>query len=393
MASEPQGQTEDTSSNLDHAGFQYTAGALKSLTTDAAANHNVSPQGHLHAPAGHEKSHAWLAKHFPTAAASAKLQYFENKFHFGNYVIDRKTGEKIFEAMSMYVRIGMHLLYYGSAQERALHWKETERLLEEQSVKMGKEYDSPASKDHIIPFIRSFDLETSLPDMVEPDPTKYPNFNEFFAREIKASARPIDEPSNDLVASSVADCRLTTFPTIDLATQYWIKGRGFTLSGLLGDEQLAKQFDGGSILIHRLAPQDYHRWHAPVTGIVEHIKEIPGTYYTVNPQAINEPGTLDVFCENRRSVMSVRRTATDSPVVIVAVGAMLVGSIKYVEGAEVGKEIKRGQCIGKFLYGGSTVITLFPKGEITLDQDLVRNSIEKGCETLVRVGWRVGVKS
>ena len=27
----------------------------------------------------------------------------------GNYVIDRKTGEKSFEAMSIYVRLGMHL--------------------------------------------------------------------------------------------------------------------------------------------------------------------------------------------------------------------------------------------------------------------------------------------
>ena len=27
----------------------------------------------------------------------------------GNYVIDRETGEKSFEAMSIYVRLGMHL--------------------------------------------------------------------------------------------------------------------------------------------------------------------------------------------------------------------------------------------------------------------------------------------
>ena len=72
------------------------------------------------------------------------------------------------------------------------------------------------------------------------------------------------------------------------------------------DAELAQYFDGGSIVVHRLAPQDYHRWHSPVTGTVESIKEIDGAYYTVNPQAINQPGTLNVFCQNRRDVAIVK---------------------------------------------------------------------------------------
>jgi phosphatidylserine decarboxylase len=142
-----------------------------------------------------------------------------------------------------------------------------------------------------------------------------------------------------------------------LATKYWIKGYGFTLERLLGSPELAAQFNGGSLVIARLAPQDYHRWHAPVSGTVRGIKDIPGAYYTVNPQAINEPGTLDVFCENKRSVMTLERSATGSPIAIVAVGAMLVGSIKYVGGVDtLGTQVRRGQCLGAFYYGGSTVI-------------------------------------
>ena len=227
-----------------------------------------------------------------------------------------------------------------------LHWKRTLELLKNQSEKMGKEYDSPDSRAHIIPFIQSFDLAGTLGEMVQPDPAAYPTFNAFFAREIKESARPIAEPENDFVTSSPADCRLTAFPTVDLATKYWIKGFGFTLEKLLGNPELAAKFDGGSIVIARLAPQDYHRWHAPVSGTVRSISDIPGAYYTVNPQAINEPGTLDVFCENKRSVMTVERSSTGSPIAIVAVGAMLVGSIKYVEGVEVGAPVRRGQCLG-----------------------------------------------
>jgi phosphatidylserine decarboxylase len=186
---------------------------------------------------------------------------------------------------------------------------------------------------------------------------------------------------------------MTVFPTIDLATKYWIKGQGFTIERLLCSAEVAKQFDGGSICIARLAPQDYHRWHAPVSGTVRGIKDIPGAYYTVNPQAINEPGVLDVFCENKRSIMTLERKSTGAPIVLVAVGAMLVGSIKYVGGVDqIGTEVRRGQCLGAFYYGGSTVIVLYPPGEVKLDDNLVKNSCELNCETLMRVGWRVGIK-
>lgn len=117
----------------------------------------------------------------------------------------------------------------------------------------------------------------------------------------------------------------------------------------------------------------------------------PCRYYTVNPQAINEPGTLDVFCENRRSVMILERPS-GSHIAIIAVGAMLVGSIKYNEGVVEGAQIRRGQCLGAFFYGGSTVISLYPEGKLKLDEDLVEHSTEQKCETLVRVGWRVGIE-
>ncbi|GAM83068.1 hypothetical protein ANO11243_010540 [Dothideomycetidae sp. 11243] len=314
----------------------------------------------------------------------------ENAFHLGNYVIDRKTGQKSWEAMSIYVRLGMHALYYGSEQEKALHWKKTLDMLEAQSKKMGRQYDDPQSVAHIAPFIQSFGLQSSMAEMMQPDPSQYRTFNEFFAREIRPDARPPAEPQDAHVVSSVADCRLTTFQTIDLAIKYWIKGYGFTIAKLLGSDDLARHFDGGSIAIHRLAPQDYHRWHSPVDGTVDSINEIAGAYYTVNPQAINEAGSMDVFCENRRSVMIMRRAATGLPVAVVAVGAMLVGSIAYNPGVGVGAQVHRAQCLGKFQYGGSTVITVFPPGEVLFDEDLIRNSTEQNCETLVQVGWRIG---
>lgn len=377
--------TTPTAKPLSDAHLDAASVALDTMTSDAGIP-SVDPQKHIHVPADTPHAHSILRSLFPYSS----LEEFENSFHLGNYVIDRRTGKKSFEAMSIYVRVGMHLLYYGSEQEQALHWKRTQELLKNQSEKMGKQYDTPESRAHIKPFIESFGLADSMVEMVKPDPDSYATFNEFFAREIKESARLIAEPDNAAVVSSPADCRLTAFSTIDLAEKYWIKGTGFTLERLLGSAEVAQKFDGGSIVIARLAPQDYHRWHAPTSGRVLSVDEIPGTYYTVNPQAINEPGTLDVFCENRRSVMVVERTHTKAPVAIIAVGAMLVGSIRYNDGVTVGAEVKRGQCLGSFQYGGSTVIVVYPKGEVALDEDLLNNSTQQNCETYVQVGWRVG---
>ena len=104
--------------------------------------------------------------------------------------------------MSLYVRVGMHFLYYGREREKALRWQTVLKLLQAEDQKVRKQYDSAASKSHIMSFIQYFELQASLNALVEPDPSRYPFFNAFFSREIKEDATPIAEPDNDSVTSS-----------------------------------------------------------------------------------------------------------------------------------------------------------------------------------------------
>lgn len=141
--------------------------------------------------------------------------------------------------------------------------------------------------------------------------------------------------------------------------------------------------------IARLAPQDYHRFHSPVTGVVQEIHDLKGELYTVNPQAINED--LNVFTLNKRSVMRITADLGDGKkqdVVFVAVGAMLVGSIGWSK--KTGDTVQKGEELGWFQYGGSTTICVFPEASgIQFDKDILANS-EKSMETLVRVGMEIG---
>jgi phosphatidylserine decarboxylase len=85
--------------------------------------------------------------------------------------------------------------------------------------------------------------------------------------------------------------------------------------------------------------------------------------------------------------MTLVHEATGKSVAFVAIGAMLVGSIVWT--CQPGQQVKKGDELGYFAYGGSTVICVFPPGTISFDQDLVKSS-EACLETLVKVGYSLG---
>ena len=73
-------------------------------------------------------------------------------------------------------------------------------------------------------------------------------------------------------------CRLVVFANVNDATRCWIKGRQFSLVGLLADSSeggvdRAAGFEGGGMAVFRLAPQDYHRW---VCGLEFRVSETLG---------------------------------------------------------------------------------------------------------------------
>ncbi|KAJ9561432.1 hypothetical protein OSB04_006592 [Centaurea solstitialis] len=211
-------------------------------------------------------------------------------------------------------------------------------------------------------------------------------FNEFFIRELKPGARPISCVGRDDVAICAADSRLMAFRTAEESLRFWIKGRKFSIQGLLGNIPCSNAFIDGTLVIFRLAPQDYHRFHFPVSGTIEQIVDIPGCLYTVNPIAVNSK-YCNVFTENKRAV-SIISTADFGKVAFVAIGATMVGSITFTK--KEGDCVQKGDEFGYFSFGGSTVICVFEKDSIALDEDLLANST-RSLETLVSLGMQLGV--
>ncbi|KAI8337797.1 phosphatidylserine decarboxylase-domain-containing protein [Blakeslea trispora] len=294
-------------------------------------------------------------------------------------VQDRKTGHLIEEKMSVYIRLGMRLVYKG--MRTGIQSRGAQRILTNLTIKQGKRFDDPKSAREIPSFIKFHKI--SLEEVAEPL-SSFKTFNEFFYRKLKPGSRLPDSPDDPTVAVSPADSRMTAFETVSEATRLWIKGVDFSLKKLLGDSQSAQDFEGGSLAVFRLAPQDYHRFHFPVDGTVMKTRHISGQYYTVNPMAIRT--TIDVFGENARTVVWID-SKEFGKVAVVCVGAMLVGSIIIT--ANVGSQIKRTDEMGYFAFGGSTLVIVFQKDKMHFDHDLLDNS-DKAVETLVRVGNRIG---
>lgn len=330
---------------------------------------------------------------FVTASQAQRKWYTKviSKVSNGNYRIgansaniivqNRMTGQLQEEKMQVYVRLGIRLLYKGARGR--MEGARARRLLKSLSIKQGAKYDSPESARDIPSFIEFHGLKVD--EILEPI-SSFKTFNDFFYRKLKPSARPTESPDDPRRLVSAADCRLMVFETVSEATKLWIKGREFSIARLLGDayREEAERYVGGPLAIFRLAPQDYHRFHVPVDGRIGEMRDVKGEYYTVNPQAIRS--ALDVYGENVRKIVPI-----DSPqfgrVMVVCVGAMMVGSIKIT--VEEGQDVKRGQELGYFAFGGSTIVVLFERGAVEWDEDLVING--RAClETLVRVGMGIG---
>ncbi|RLD49779.1 MAG: phosphatidylserine decarboxylase [Bacteroidetes bacterium] len=240
----------------------------------------------------------------------------------------------------------------------------------------GGMMDSENSADKIAPFVEEYNIDLSIAEK-----NKFTSFNDFFTRKLKKGARPIDQ--RPYVIVSPGDGKIMAYADASKA-DFIVKGSRFNVQGFLADSILAQKYINGSIVVLRLCPTDYHRYHFPVSGRVSFPVVIDGDYYSVNPIALREK--LDVFLENKREYVLVS-TQLFGDVVMAEVGATMVGGIiQTYEGEQVEKGVEKGY----FKFGGSTVVLLFEKGKALLDKDLLENT-QNNLETEVKMGERIAI--
>ncbi len=228
----------------------------------------------------------------------------------------------------------------------------------------GHRMNQPASVAKIAPFLEKYHLNA---DEFEQAVSDYPHFNAFFYRKLKSEARPIDPSPATLVFP--ADGRHLGFARADRIKNVFIKGQRFDLKKLLGNDELANRFAGGCLVLSRLCPVDYHRFHFPVAGHASRAQWLDGPLFSVSPLALRR--NLSYLWQNKRQL-----TQIDSPacgkVLMLEIGATCVGSINQTYNPD--REVTKGEEKGFFAFGGSSTLTLFEPGRVTLAKDLLHHS-------------------
>lgn len=239
-------------------------------------------------------------------------------------------------------------------------------------------------------FVKRYQVDMS--QAVEPNPTAYRCFNDFFTRALLPDARPLDEGEASILCP--ADGAISQLGKIEHGRIFQAKGQSFSVLELLGGNPAhAEQFQGGEFATVYLSPSDYHRVHMPLGGTLRDMIYVPGKLFSVNQTtAENVP---ELFARNERVVCLFDTDA--GPMAVVLVGAMIVASVETVWAGLVAPpqrqlrsesyghrapELERGAEMGRFKLG-STAIVLFAPGRARWDEHLAAGS-------LVRMGQKMG---
>lgn len=217
------------------------------------------------------------------------------------------------------------------------------------------------SKRKIAPFIKEFHLDSS--EFQDP-PSSFNSFNDFFIRHLKASARPIVSAKE--VAIIPADGRYYFYQNIATSEGFIVKGQKFSLSSLLEDEELASQYANGSMMMARLCPTDYHRYHFPCDAIPDQTRLINGWLYSVNPIAVKR--NIKIFTQNKRTICKLK-SEVFGQILFLEIGATNVGCIHQTYTPH--QLCLKGSEKGYFSFGASALIVLFLPHRIIFDQELI----------------------
>ena len=242
----------------------------------------------------------------------------------------------------------------------------------------GRRMSTPESAARVAPFIARYGLNPA--DFADP-PASFRSFNEFFYRQLNPASRPIDPDESSAVFP--ADGRHLGFERASAIGAVFVKGQKFDLPALLGDADLAARYADGALVLSRLCPLDYHRFHFPTAGVPSETRLIEGPLFSVSPIALRK--RLAYLWTNKRTITRLE-TQGFGTVLLLEIGATCVGTIHQT--FTPGKSSAKGAEKGYFAFGGSSTLTIFEPGAVKLEADLVAHS-SRQTELYAKVGSRM----
>jgi len=199
-------------------------------------------------------------------------------------------------------------------------------------------------------------------------PSGYQTFNQFMARDVKPGLRPVAALSDPTVLVAPADSTFVGWWQISDKSEILVKSKGlhWSIHQLLEGSPYADRFKDGIFTHSFLNTTDYHRWHTPVPGTVLEARVIQGQAFldveAIPGVANGKPGNvLNCLDQTGYQFVQTRGLAViDSPIGLVACVPMGMAQVSsVVMTAEVGRELRKGEELGYFAFGGSDFVMVF----------------------------------
>lgn len=204
----------------------------------------------------------------------------------------------------------------------------------------------------------------NLDEFDEP-PGGWPSYNAFFHREIKAAARPLNRDPG-VVVSANDGTMYNIARGVEPFDEFWMKGQPYSLMNLLAGQEVGR-FAGGDVFQSFLSGSDYHRFRAPIDGRVTRAEVVQGLTFSQADVVGWDPdaGVLSMGYDanvNTRGLVFIDSGSPLGTVCVIPIGITEISSVTWF--VKPGDVVKKGDPLGWFSFGGSTLALVFEPGTI-----------------------------
>ena len=222
---------------------------------------------------------------------------------------------------------------------------------------------------------------TAEQQISDPKHWGYLSFNDFFHREIIKICRPVDGIDESIVSNKkVKKDQKAVITSANDGTVYRItrnvkktdcfdcKSQNYSLVNMLDNSKHVDQFIGGDVVQTFLSGNNYHRWWAPISGTIVEQKIVPGYMFSeLYSEGFDaSAGTLSQAYEanvNTRGLLFIQSDDHKIGLVcVIPIGITEISSIKFTR--NIGDKVMKGDELGYFSYGGSSMCLVFQKETI-----------------------------
>lgn len=215
--------------------------------------------------------------------------------------------------------------------------------------------------------------EFKLNDFIIPDRSAphwgFASYNAWFHRQIKPECRPVASPDDPRVIVSANDGTVYKIERkVKAQDRFWLKAQPYSLVNMLNNSEYVDRFVGGDVFQSFLSGADYHRWRAPIAGTVRRAEVVNGLMFS-DAESAGKDTTAGTYSQGYEASVNTRALVyieSDDPVIgmvcVIPIGITEISSVTVI--VHEGERVEKGQELGWFSYGGSTLALVFQPGAI-----------------------------